>query len=188
MFNAAQKTRTSVSLKRVLVLFGIVIGSITALGIVAAIGMAEWPLVTALAWHLHHGNKVTMQGHIFQVPLLYEPEISEGGRQIEMVEYPRLMSGSASVTLESTGKVLNQAAVDQWQSSLMNVIRPHANEFERSLPLMLHGRKLAFVCIDNDFTFGESLICHAVGTDITVSTNASKRYTKETRSVLETSN
>ncbi len=176
-----------IKLRRLLLLFGIVIGCITALGIVAALVVAEWPLVTAIAWHIRNGRTVSLEGHTFNVPLLYEPEVSNGGTKIDIVEYPRMMGGIGSVTVESTAKILDEASIARWQSSLLQALNKHSNSSERNIPITLHGKKLTYICVDWISPYQDSLICHAVGSDIAASTMASPERANQTRSILENS-
>jgi len=177
-----------VKIRRLLQLFGIVIASITALGILAIIVVAEWPLVTAIAWHVHNGNTIAMEGHTFHVPLLYKPETSKGGRQIDIAENRRLFTTGSFVMVESGSKLLDQSAAYRWQSALTKALNQHPNTLVRTVPLTLHGEKFTFVCIDTIFVSQESLICHVIGTDMTVSTYAPSDRIKQTRAILETSN
>lgn len=47
------------------------------LAVIALVGFAEWPLLTATLWHMRNGNTVELEGHSFHVPPLYQPEVSE---------------------------------------------------------------------------------------------------------------
>ena len=181
------KKQFEVNPLRLVKLFGIVVGSITLLGVIAVVGMAEWPLVTAILWHMRNGNTVALEGHSFHVPLLYEPEVRKGGKQIDIFEYPRLLSGAASVTVESNARVFDSESLDRWQAQVINVTSNRPNSSTRSIPVTLHGKKLTFVCVDLVFFGGESLLCHAVGTGLAVSTMAAPARIKETRAVLEMS-
>ena len=168
-------------------LFGVVIGSITLLAVIAVVGVAEWPLVTATLWHMRNGNNVELEGHLFRVPLLYEPESSKGGKQIDILQSPRLFSSGSSVTIESNSKVLDLGAASRWQSDLLGAIGTHRNDASRSTPLTLHGKKLTFVCVDIAVV-GDSLLCHAVGTGLTISTSApSPTQIRDTRAMIATS-
>jgi hypothetical protein len=177
-----------IKLKRLLLLFGIVIGSITALGILGRVVIAEWPLVSALAWHMRNGNTVSLEGHTFKVPLMYEPEISKGGSQIDIAEDRRLFTIGSFISVESKSKLLDQTAVNRWQSALISALNQHSNNIARTVPLTLHGKKLTFICVDTIFVSQESLICHAIGSDITASTYAPSDRIEQTRAILETSN
>jgi len=177
-----------VKLIRLFLLFWIVIGSLTALGILGIVVAAEWPLVSALAWHIRNNNTVSLEGHTFKVPLLYEPEISKGGSRIDISEDRRLFTTGSFVTVESNSKLLDQTAVNRWQSALISALNQHPNSIVRTVPLTLHGKKLTFICVDTIFVSQESLICHAIGSDITASTYAPSDRIEQTRAVLETSN
>ena len=181
------KKQFAVNPLRLAKLFGIVVGSIILLVVIAAVSMAEWPLVTAILWHMRNGHTVALEGHSFRVPLLYEPEVSKGGKQIDIIEYPRLLSGIASVTVESNPKVFDSASADRWQAQLIAVTSNRPNSPTQTIPVTLHGKNLTFVCVDLVFIGGESLLCHAAGTSLTVSTIALPGRIKETRAVLETS-
>lgn len=181
------KKQFEVNPLRLAKLFGIVVASITLLGVIAVVGMAEWPLVTAILWHMRNGNTVALEGHSFHVPLLYEPEVSKGGKQIDIFEYPRLLSGAASVTVESGTKSFDSESIDRWQAQLIAVTNNRPNSPTQTIPVTLHGKKLTFVCVDLLFMGGESLFCHAAGTSLAVSTMASPARIKETRAVFETS-
>jgi hypothetical protein len=172
---------------RLVKLFGIVVGSIILIAVIAAVSFAEWPLVTATLWHVRNGNTVQLEGHSFRFPLSYEPEVSKGGKEIDLIQYPRLFSGGSSVTVESTPNALDIEAISRWQAAVIAAGNHHRYETVQSVPLTLHGRKLTFVCVDLVVGGGESLICRAVGTDLAVSTWASPTHVKETRTVLETS-
>ncbi len=168
-------------------------GSITMFSLIGLVCVAEWPLITAIVWHIHNGNTVAIEGHVFRVPLLYEPEIAKGGAQIDMIEYPRLLGGNASVTVKSTGKTLDNAATDRWQSALINAIERHASEKhagwdDQWKAETIRGTRLTFACIVDTSQLGQFLTCQAEGTDLTVSTSASSDHIKDTRAVLETSN
>jgi len=181
------KKQFAVNPLRLAKLFGIVVGSIILLVVIAAVSMAEWPLVTAILWHMRNGHTVALEGHSFRVPLLYEPEVSKGGKQIDIIEYPRLLSGIASVTVESNPKVFDSASADRWQALLITAGNNRPNNPIGFTPVTLRGKKLIFVCVDLAFIGGESLTCHTAGTSLTVSTTASPARIKETRAVLETS-
>ena len=168
---------------------GIVIASITV-GSYRCCGHGLNVFIDHLRWYrcnMRNGNTVALEGHTFHVPLLYEPEVSKGGKQIDIFEYPRLLSGAASVTVESNPKVFDSASADRWQAQLIAVTSNRPNSPTQTIPVTLHGKKLTFVCVDLLFMGGESLFCHAAGTSLTVSTTASPTRIKETRAVLETS-
>jgi hypothetical protein len=186
MSDQPQMTQTQPRVKplRLLLLFGIAIGSITLLGLIGS----EWPLVSAIAWHVRNGNTVTVEGHTFHVPLPYEPEISNGGAQIEMIEYPRLLGGIAKVTIESTGKILDDTATNRWQSTLIDAIQKHATTDDSWETETIRGTRLTFTCIVETSKLGQFLTCQANGTDIYVSTSASSGHINDTRAVLESSN
>ena len=180
--------QTRVKPLRLLLLFGIAMGSITLLSLIGLICEAEWPSVRTIAWHIRHGKTVSLEGHAFQVPLLYEPEVTKRGKEIGLIEYPGLFGGIAAVTLDSTGKVLDETSTDHWRSTLMDLFNKHPNSFDRYTLETIRGTRLTFVCIVDNSDLGQSLICHAVGTDLTAHTNASSNHIKDTRAVLETSN
>jgi hypothetical protein len=175
---------SAVSPLRLLKLFGIVVGSIILLEVVAVVGYAEWPLVTSPLWHMLHGNTVELEGHSFRVPLLYEPEESEGGRQIDIIQRRRLFTGGSSVTIQSGSKALDLGSINRWQAALIDTANNHRATTFRWVPLTLHGKKLTFVCVDLTVG-GESLMCNAVGTGLTVSTWASPGHVKEIRAIVE---
>ncbi len=75
---------------RLVMLFGMVVGSMILLAVIAVVGFAEWPLVTATLWHMRNGNSVEFEGHSFRVPIFYEPEVSKGGKEIDITESSRL--------------------------------------------------------------------------------------------------
>ena len=178
--------RSAVSPLRLAKLFGIIVGGITLLAVLAVVGLAEWPLVTATVWHLRNGNAVELEGHSFHVPPLYHPEVSNGGKQIDIMKDPRLFAGGASVTLESNPKTLDEDAINRWQAALIAAIRNHRHDPPAPTPLTVRGKKLTFLCVDIGVG-GESLVCHAVGTNLTVGTWASPAHVQETRTILETS-
>jgi hypothetical protein len=131
-----------------------------------------------------HGNSVELEGHSFRVPLIYEPDVSEGGKQIDIIQRRRLFTAGSSVTIRSGSKVLDLGSINRWQTALIDTANNHRVSTFRWLPLTLHGKKLTFVCVDLRLD-GESLICHAVGTGLTLSTWASPSHIQETRSIVE---
>jgi hypothetical protein len=178
---------SAVSPLRLLKLFGIVVGSIYLVAGIALVGVSESPLVTATLWHMRNGNTVQLEGHSFRVPLLYEPELSKGGKKIDITESPRLFSRGASVSVEANAKVFDAEAAHAWQANLLAELDQHRNNTSRSVPLTLRGKKLTFVCI-NLGGGGGVLICHAVGTDLAVFTRASSpARIQQVRTILETS-
>jgi hypothetical protein len=179
--------QSAVNPLRLAKLFGIVVGSITLLAVIALISVAEWPLVRALLWHMRNGDTVVLEGHSFHVPFLFEPEVTKGGKQVDIIEYPRLLPGVASVTVESSPKAFDSESIDRWQALLIDAANKRPNNLIRSIPVTLHGKKLTFVCVDLVFSGEESLLCHSAGTSLTVSTTASPTHIRETRGVLETS-
>jgi len=173
---------------RFLLLLFVAFGCITLISLIGLVCMAEWPSVSAIAWHIRHGKTVTLEGHTFKVPLLYGPEISKGGAQIDMIEYPGLFNGIGTVTLESTGKILDETSTDHWRSTLMDLFNRHPNGSNHYAFETIRGTRLIFLCIVDTSDSGQSLVCRAAGTDLTAHTNASSDHIKDTRAVLETSN
>jgi hypothetical protein len=98
-----------------------------------------------------------------------------------------MMGGIGSVTVESTAKILDEASIARWQSSLLQALNKHSNSSERNIPITLHGKKLTYICVDWISPYQDSLICHAVGSDIAASTMASPERANQTRSILENS-
>jgi hypothetical protein len=172
----------------VLKLFVLVIGGIILLAMIFIIGLVEWPLVSALTWHLRYGSSISFEGHAFQVPWAYNVEASKKGDQLDLIDHPGLLGGIGSITLTKTGKILEANAAEQWQSSLINAVQSHPDHINHWSTETLHGRKLTFVCVDDMSQLDESLVCHAIGIDLTASTMASPNHIKETRAILETSN
>jgi hypothetical protein len=178
--------QSAISPLRLIMLFAIIVGGTTLLGVIAIVGFAEWPLVTATLWHMRNGNTVELEGHSFHVPRLYRPEVSKNGKQIDMLRDPRLFEGGASVILESSPKVLDMDETNRWQAALIAPVNRNRHNTTPSLPLTLHGQRLAFVCVD--FVIGGALICRAAGTNLTVATWASSPdQIRETHMVIETS-
>ena len=175
---------SAVSPFRLIKLFGIIIGSILLLEGIAVVGYAEWPLITSPLWHMLHGNTVEVEGHSFRVPLLYEPEVSEQGRQIDIIQRRRLFTAGSSLTIRSGSKMLDLGSINRWQTALIDTANNHRASTFRWLPLTLHGKKLTFICVDLAVG-GESLMCHAVGTGLTVSTWASPGHVEEIRAIVE---
>jgi hypothetical protein len=178
--------RSAISPLRLVMLFGMIVGNMVLLAVIAGVGFAEWPLVTATLWHMRNGNTVELEGHTFHVPRLYEPEVSKGGKEIDILKDPRMFGGGAAVMLGSNPKVLDLGAANRWQAALIAPVNHNRHNIPQSLPLTLHGKKLTFVCVD--LAMGGALICRAPGTSLTAATWASSpTQIQETRMVLETS-
>ena len=185
--NAFIRKQLVVSPRRLAQLFGIVIGGTTLLAVIAIVCIAEWPAASAILWHMRNGNTVAVEGHSFRVPLLYEPEVSKGGKQIEIVEYRGLLSGGASVTIESSPRSFDSISIDHLQKLLTTAGNKLPNKPLQSTPVTLKAKKLSFACVDLVSTLGESLICDVVGTNLKVYTTAPPAHIQETRKILVTS-
>ena len=187
--NTVNQSNQGFSLRRAIKLVSLTLGSTGMLLFLAIVIWVNWPLMKAWAWHAHNGSTLSFRGHTFVIPLRYEPEAINGGNEITMWEYPGLFTdGGSSVLLESNSKFRDQAAAQEWQSNLVRLLNQHEKSGELSVPLTIHSKSLTYLCIDTPDIVAHSMMCHAVGSDISVSTTASPGHEKVVRSVIERSN
>lgn len=173
-------------LGRLLWLFVIANICIVVLSVVGLVVWANISTVQAIGWHLRHGNKVALDGHIFHVPLLWNCTPDTRPKSLKLEEDHEILGGLNSIDLSATGKVLDSTAARRWQAE-------HIASVNRTAPdtlsgEIIHGKHLEFVCLRNNIGgIGDSLFCRVSNTDLSVDVFASKKYRTETRAILETS-
>jgi hypothetical protein len=181
-------TDTKVSFKRIIKVLAIIMGSFFVLGWSALLILSCLPAMRAIAWHLRNGNTVVVEGHTFHAPLLYEVNWDAPKTTVDIVRYPGLIEGASLVYIVAKGKIFEIADALKWQAQLTGIINSRAKPADRFYPATIHGKQLTFICVHNDVAgFGESFMCHAVGTNLSVSTTASYKYRDEARAIFETS-
>jgi hypothetical protein len=178
----------NVSPRRLIKLFLIAMGSFVILGLLAVLMMASSPAMSAIGWHIRHGDTVTVEGHIFRVPFSYDVTSNGSNSEIQIARYPGLFDGASWVTVEAKGKVFQTEDALAWQTQVISAVNTAPKPDSRLYPESVHGRQLTFICVRNDLQgVAETLICHAAGTNLGVSTTASNKYRREVREILETS-
>jgi hypothetical protein len=167
----AKLSKTKISIRRLIVLFLLVNGAIAAVAVVCIVGLAMMPRIQAFTWHLRNGDHVTLGGHRFAVPATYGVEVSESELHIEIMQTPGMIkSGLGGVTIESKGKVLDEIAAAAWQTKLIDAINHAPHHTGQSSAVTMDAKRLRFVCVNLDTgQFVGTLLCHAVGTNLSAS-------------------
>ena len=174
-----------VKLTRLLILFGIVSAGLVALAyLILGLDMCV-PTLSAVGWHVRHGNKFVLEGHTFHVPLRWNC-IQTHYKEWELSEdHSFSQRPSSSVTLSSAGPLLDEAAISRLEANAMTQSLPSLGS--KSLEI-INGKKLQFRCMRMDMRkFGDVLFCRVPNTNISVTTSALAQDETETRAILETS-
>ena len=169
-----------VKLSRLLTLFVIANVALAGLAALFLVFKLAQPTMSALVWHLRHGNKFVLEGHTFVLPLRWNCTLVRY-REWNLSEDHPSSHGESSIAINATGTVMDIDAIKRYQSVMFAGVNPAATGLLKTETL--HGKRLAFICMAGPN--GDLLLCRIPNTDISIIAGASGSGMAETRAILE---